>query len=125
VPVLVDDREWAVDLVHLVVPAIAPGRAADWTGPTVDVRDAQGYGGGSVSFKVTAGFVGEFAWAPFGTYRVTVQTVPSHRVIADAAVTLDAERPYAEIPLQIPPGSLGCDDGWWSACPNPPAPTTP
>jgi hypothetical protein len=111
-------------LMRVVVPAVAPGRAADWTAPYIQVAAAGGQESGSRSFKITNGFVGEYAWAPLGTYRVHVGSGPStgtgHRVIAEASVTLDAEHAYAEVTLQVPPGSLGCDDGWWSACPNPP-----
>jgi hypothetical protein len=109
-------------LIRVVVPVVPPGSAPDWTAPYVSVGDARGGMAGGKGFRITDGFVGEYAWAPFGTYQVTVRTAPSHRVIAAAPVTVDAERPYEEVTLHISPESFGCDDGWWSACPNPPVP---
>ena len=114
------DTELPQGLIVVVVPPISPGSLPDWTAPYIQISGPGAQQGGSRSFKVTTGFVGEFAWAPYGSYHVTIGsgpwTGPQHRVLAETSVTIDHEHPHSVVTLQIPAGALGCDDGWWSAC---------
>jgi hypothetical protein len=71
----------------------------------------------TVSFKATAGFRGEYFGGDYREYEVSIQTVPDHRIVAKTRVILSADQPIADAQLTIPPDSLTCDEGWWSACP--------
>jgi hypothetical protein len=89
--------------------------AGDWTSLIVVVTDA-GSTASSGGFSATAGFRGEYIGAKYQEYEVSIQTVPAHRILARARVVLTPDRPIAEVQLRIPPASLSCDEGWWSAC---------
>ena len=97
------------------VEALPFGRpiSNDWTSLTIAVEGARP--ASSASFKATDGFHGEYLGA-FGDYQVTIQTGPDHRILSRSVVTLSSDHPVGQVRLAIPIGSLGCNDGWWSAC---------
>ncbi len=85
----------------------------DWTSLNVVIG---AYSPSSGSFKATAGFHGEYVGAKFGQYDVSVQTGPDHRILSHSSVVLSPDHPIGRVRLGVPSGSLGCNDGWWSAC---------
>jgi hypothetical protein len=101
----------------LIRVAVTPfGRPVpnDWTSLIVVISGA--HEASSAGFKATAGFNGEYLGGEFGDYDVSIQTVPGHRILSHSAVVLSPDRPIGRVMLTIPTGSLGCNDGWWSAC---------
>ena len=86
----------------------------DWTSLTVVVGGTGS--ASSASFKATDGFHGEYLGGEFGEYDVSVQTVPDHRILARSVVVVSRDHPVGRVRLAVPAGSLGCNDGWWSAC---------
>jgi hypothetical protein len=87
----------------------------DWTSLiVVVVRGARS--ASSDGFKATLGYQGEHFGGGFGAYEVSIQTVPDHRILVHSAVVLSSDHPVGDVRLAIPTRSLGCNDGWWSAC---------
>jgi hypothetical protein len=85
----------------------------DWTSLIAFVSGA--HPASSDGFKATGGFQGEYR-GEFGEYDVSIQTVPDHRILSRSTVALSRDHPIGRVTLAIPIGSLGCNDGWWSAC---------
>jgi hypothetical protein len=85
----------------------------DWTSLNASVSGA--HPASSDGFKATDGFQGEFR-GEFGEYDVSIQTGPDHRILSRSTVVLSRDHPVGRVRLAIPSGSLGCKDGWWSAC---------
>jgi len=85
----------------------------DWTSLTVVVGGA--HTASSDGFKATDGFHGEYR-GEFGEYDVSIQTGPEHRILAHSTVVLSRDHPVGRVRLAVPTGSLGCNDGCWSAC---------
>jgi hypothetical protein len=105
-------------VIHVEVTPFGKPVTNDWTAPIVVIKSAHSEES-SASFKASAGFNGEYLGAKFGEYDVSVQTLPAHRILSRATVSLSRDHPVGRVTLTIPPGALGCDDGWWSACANP------
>jgi len=102
-------------VVRVQVAPLPPGPKGDWTSLSIYLRHDE-FSAGSAGFRATEGFVGEYFDGKLQEYEVSVETTPSHRVVARSRVTLSAERPLQVVRLVIPPDTLTCDEGWWSAC---------
>lgn len=70
----------------------------------------------TISFRASEGFQGEYFEGGYYDYEVSIQTVPDHRILAQTRVALSPEQPVGHVTLTIPPGLLGCNDGWFPAC---------
>jgi hypothetical protein len=71
---------------------------------------------GSGSYSVTKGFRGEYIGASYGRHEVSIETVPAHKVVARAVITLTPEQPAQSVHLTIPAAALTCEDGWVADC---------
>lgn len=102
-------------VIRVRVAPLAQGRRGDWSSLVVVVQHAGRLWQGN-SFRATAGFTGEYFDAKFEDYEVRVETSSSHRILARARVALSAEQAVQDVQLFIPPASLTCNEGWWTAC---------
>jgi hypothetical protein len=91
------------------------GSDSDATSLTVQVRSSNKEVG-SGSYSVTKGFRGEYIGASYGRHEVSIETVPAHKVVARAVITLTPEQPAQSVHLTIPAAALTCEDGWVADC---------
>jgi len=107
--------------IYVDVPPMGQPVSNDFTSLIVEVtyqppRRRSPKRASTISFRASEGFQGEYLEGGYHDYEVRIQTVPHHRILAQTRITLSAEHPVGSVRLIIPPGSLGCDEGWFPAC---------
>lgn len=102
-------------VIRVRVAPLAKGPRGDWSSLIIVVQHADRWWSGN-SFRATTGFAGEYFNGTLQDYEVRLETSPNHRILVRTHVALSAEQPIKDIHLVIPPNSLTCDEGWWSAC---------
>jgi hypothetical protein len=109
------DLSLSPGVIRVRVAPLAQGPRGDWSSLVVVVQHADRLWSGN-GFRATAGFTGEYLDAKFQDYDVRVETSSSHKILARARVALSAEQAVQDVQLFIPPASLTCNEGWWTAC---------